>query len=43
MIRPTTEALEKYFLILSAIEDNLAEFKKIKEQLSVIVQEVYSS
>ena len=34
-----TKTLENYFLILSAIEDNLVEFKKIQEQLA----EVYSS
>ena len=35
-----TELLENYFLLISAIEDNLHEFKVIKEELNEIVQEV---
>ena len=31
-----TKTLENYFLIVSAIEDNLVEFKKIKEQLNEV-------
>ena len=32
-----TKTLENYFLIISAIEDNLVEFKKIQEQLTEVI------
>ena len=32
-IREQVEELENYFLILAAFEDNLAEYKKIKNKL----------
>ncbi len=42
IVNPCVHSMEVYFLILTQIEENLLEFKTIREKLSEILNEVYS-